>query len=54
MIKPSIGFDNGMAPNKRQAIVWTNAGSIHWCIYAALGRDELRYMIISHWIDHDN
>ena len=26
----------------RQAIIWTNADSIHWRIYAALGRDDLR------------
>ena len=28
-------------PNLRQAIIWTNADPIHWCIYAALGGDEL-------------
>ena len=25
----------------RQAIIWTNADSIHWRIYAALGEAEL-------------
>ena len=25
----------------RQAIIWTNADSIHWRIYAALGGDVL-------------
>ena len=30
-----------MAPNRRQAIIWTNADPIHWRIYAALGGDEL-------------
>ena len=39
----SIGSDNGLAPNRRQAIVWTNADKIHWRIYAALGGDELSY-----------
>ena len=34
---PSIGLDNGLVPNKRQAIMWTNADPIHWRIYAALG-----------------
>ena len=34
----SIGSDNGLAPNKRQAIIWTNADPIHWRIY---GGDEL-------------
>ena len=39
-IKPSIGLDNGLAPNRPQAIIWTNADPIHWRIYAALGGDE--------------
>ena len=34
-------LDNGLAPNRRQAITWTNADPIHRCIYAALGGDEL-------------
>ena len=37
----SIGSDNGLAPNRRQAITWTNAYPVHWCIYAALRGDEL-------------
>ena len=40
---PSMGLDNGLAPNKRQAIVWANAAPIHWRIYAALGGDVLRH-----------
>ena len=28
----------------RQAIIWTNAVPIHWCIYAALGRDLVSYI----------
>ena len=35
------GSDNGLAPNRRQAIIWTNADPIHWRIKAALGGDEL-------------
>ena len=31
-----------MAPNRRQAMIWTNADAIRWRIYAALGADELR------------
>ena len=42
--KPSIGLDNGLAPNKRQAIIWTNAELIHWHIYGTQGGDEL-----THW-----
>ena len=34
---PSIGLDNGLTPNRRQAIIWTNADPIQWRIYAAQG-----------------
>ena len=37
----SIGSGNGLAPNRRQTIIWTNADSVHWRIYAGLGGDEL-------------
>ena len=37
-----IGSDNGSAPNKRQTITWTNADPVHWRIYAARRRDELK------------
>ena len=33
--------DNSLAPNRRQAIIWTNADPIQWRIYAALGGDGL-------------
>ena len=33
----SIGLDYGLAPNRWQAIIGTNADLIKWCIYAALG-----------------
>ena len=36
-----IGSDNGLAPNKRQAIIGTNDGLIYWCIPASLGFEEL-------------
>ena len=39
--KGQIGSDNGVAPFRRQAIIWTNADTIHWRIYATLGGDEL-------------
>ena len=32
--KPSFGSGNGLAPNRRQAITWTNADPLHWRIYA--------------------
>ena len=37
----SIGSGNCLAPNKRQAITWTNTDQILWRINAALLRDEL-------------
>ena len=36
---PDIGLDNGLAPNMRQAIIWTNADAIHWNIFPAPGGD---------------
>ena len=30
----SIGSDDGLAPTRRQAIIWTNADPIHWRVYA--------------------
>ena len=41
--QPSIGLDNGMATNRRHAIIWTNADPIHWRIYAAVGGDEVTH-----------
>ena len=35
-------LDNGLALNKWQAIIWANADTIPWRIYASLGGDELR------------
>ena len=29
----SISLVNGLVPNRRQAIIWTNTGPIHWRIY---------------------
>ena len=44
--EPSIGLDNGLAPNRRQAIIWTNVNPIHWRIYAVLGGDEFLYNVL--------
>ena len=38
----SIGSVNGLAPNRRQAIIWTNADLIHWRIYTAPGGEEFK------------
>ena len=37
----SIGSDNGLAPNRRQAITWTNVGMFYLRINASLGLNEL-------------
>ena len=43
----SIGSGNGLAPNRRQAVIWTNADPLHWRLYVALGGDELTMLITS-------
>ena len=37
----SIGSDNGLAPTRRQAIIWTNVGVLYWRIYGSLDLNEL-------------
>ena len=37
----SIGSDNGLVPNRQQAIIWTNDGPVYWYVYESLGLDEL-------------
>ena len=39
----STGSDNGLAPTRRQAIIWTNVDPVHKHIYVSLGEDELRH-----------
>ena len=39
----SIGSDNGLAPVRQQAIIWTNDGLVYRCIYASLSRNELTH-----------
>ena len=38
----SIGSGNGLASNRRQAIIWTNDDPVPRRIYAAVGGDELK------------
>ena len=37
-----LGSGNGLAPTRRQDIIWTNTGPVHWSIYEALGGEELK------------
>ena len=34
--------NNGLAPARRQGIIWTNDGLVYWRIYASLGHSELK------------
>ena len=39
----SICLDNGLALNRQDPIIWTNADPVHWPIYTTLGGDELTH-----------
>ena len=43
----SISINNGFMPNRWQAIIWTNAGMIHWRIFVALVGEEIIDSVIS-------
>ena len=43
----SIGLDNGLAPNRRQAIIWTNDGLVYRCICITLSP-----CLMSGWSHH--
>ena len=38
----SIDSDGGLAPIKRQAVIWTNDGLVYWRKYASLGLNKLK------------
>ena len=40
-----IGSENGLAPIRQQAIIWTNDGIGYWCIYASLDLNELNSIV---------
>ena len=40
--KVAIGPGNALLTNRQQAITSTKADLVHWCMYSALGEDELR------------
>ena len=37
----NVGVDNSLVPNRRQAIIWTDADPVHWRVYLTLVRGEL-------------
>ena len=47
LLYSNIGSDNGLAPARRQAIIWTNVGMFYWHIYVSLGLNELTVLVES-------
>ena len=45
----SIGSGNGLALNRQQAIIWTNADPVHRHICAALGREVFIALQMATW-----
>ena len=39
--KTLISPSDGLVPNRRQTITWTNVDSVHWRLYVSTGFDEL-------------
>ena len=50
-IQLTICSDNGLAPIRRQAIIWSNDGLVYWCICASLGLNKLTMTMYD---DHGN
>ena len=38
-----FGSDDGLAPNRLQAIIWSIVGMLYWRIYPSLGLNELAF-----------
>ena len=47
----SIGSDNGLAPARRQAIIWTNDDQAYWRIYGSLALNDLTTDAVSILLD---
>ena len=45
----SIGSDNGLVPDRQQAIIWTSDGLDYWRIYASLSPNELTAECVMMW-----
>ena len=43
----SVSSDNGVAPTRRQAIIWTNDALVYWRIYLSLSLNELMNFLYS-------
>ena len=42
-IDNSIDSDNGLRPNRREAIIGNDDDPVYWCIYVSLRLDELMH-----------
>ena len=49
--RSSIGLNYGLTPNRRPAIIWTNAEPFYWRIYAALGLGWGRVVLFTYGCD---
>ena len=47
---PSTASDNGLAPTRRQPIIWTNETAVWWRIYVSLGLNDLREFSCQQWV----
>ena len=45
-----IGSYDGLAPNRRQTIIWNNDGLVYWRICASIDLNELKEMILSDYL----
>ena len=49
---PKGSFNNSMVLNRHQAIIWTNDGLVHWCIYGP--KSVISSWYRNGWVDHNN
>ena len=47
----NIGSDNGLAPNRWQAIFWTNVVVLYWLIYVSIDLHELKHQGINKMVN---
>ena len=45
----TIGSDNGLAPTRLQAIIWTNDGKITNAYITSLWLNDLNQHIVAYW-----
>ena len=50
----STGTENGSVPNRQQAITWTSADPVPWCLYERWGQRTKHHSILSGYIPEAN